>query len=227
MARLAAAAEEGKQEREKYGLDAEAKQQALEKMVGLEREKLEKEASEPTMAFASIQQLKQMGKGALAREVQRLNAMLNKMDMAALIGQARGRMAPGSTPMPVLRHKEAFMLMTYRTDGGTSEMKIWNSRDGVTPFQIHVDGQKYTHAISEMTGPYFDRPEGCSAQWETRTEAAMMAAWHRVIQRALLANRMTKERANALADDTSAARGNNLSIGLRAFATGRFTDEEA
>jgi hypothetical protein len=48
-------------------------------------------------------------------------------------------------------HGEAFCLMTYRSDDGTEEEIIWNSRDGVTPFVItlrsgkearHIDWQR-------------------------------------------------------------------------------------
>jgi hypothetical protein len=124
------------------------------------------------------------------------------------------------------QHREAFMLMTYRTEGGAFEKKIWNSRDGVTPFIVHIDGQAYQHVIAEMTGPFYDRPEGCIAQWETRTEAAMMTAWRRRLERALLAGHITKEKANELADNVLAAQGNHMSIGMRSMVTGRFTDED-
>jgi len=33
-------------------------------------------------------------------------------------------------------HGEAFMLMRYRSDDGTEDEILWNSRDGVTPFTI-------------------------------------------------------------------------------------------
>jgi hypothetical protein len=44
------------------------------------------------------------------------------------------------------KHMEAFRLMTYRSDDGTEEELIWNSRDGVTPFVIRLrSGKTATH----------------------------------------------------------------------------------
>lgn len=43
-------------------------------------------------------------------------------------------------------HAEAFCLMLYRSDDGTEEEVIWNSRDGVTPFVITLrSGKQATH----------------------------------------------------------------------------------
>jgi hypothetical protein len=43
-------------------------------------------------------------------------------------------------------HGEAYALMTYRSDDGTEEEVIWNSRDGVTPFVITLrSGKSATH----------------------------------------------------------------------------------
>lgn len=67
--------------------------------------------------------------------------------------------------MPEHNHAEAFHIMTYACqDCGFSE-KIWNSRDGVTPFcltcpkcgswhQIHVDWQK------DIVAPDYAPPVG-------------------------------------------------------------------
>lgn len=42
-------------------------------------------------------------------------------------------------------HGEAFMVMTYRADDGETE-RVWNSRDGVTPFCITLrSGKEATH----------------------------------------------------------------------------------
>lgn len=38
------------------------------------------------------------------------------------------------------RHSEAYCLMTYVTDDGAERERIWNSRDGVTPFVIRSRG---------------------------------------------------------------------------------------
>jgi hypothetical protein len=48
--------------------------------------------------------------------------------------------------MTEYQHGEAFCLMTYRSDDGTEEERIWNSRDGVTPFIISLlSGKSATH----------------------------------------------------------------------------------
>lgn len=44
------------------------------------------------------------------------------------------------------QHGEAFNLMVYRSDDGTEEEVIWNSRDGVTPLVITLrSGKQATH----------------------------------------------------------------------------------
>jgi hypothetical protein len=48
--------------------------------------------------------------------------------------------------MMTYQHAEAFCLMKYRSDDGTEEELIWNSRDGVTPFVITLrSGKRATH----------------------------------------------------------------------------------
>jgi hypothetical protein len=175
-------------------------------------------ATDPSVAMASMDltELLGMSKQDLAREVVGLHEKLGKMDLMALVAKAR----------PTFQHKEAFMLMRYVSDGGTDEKLIWNSRDGVTPFQVHIDGLRYTHDM-KMQGPFFDRPEGIIGQWETRTEMEMMLAWRRVLNKAMLLGRMTEERVIELQNEPDAARGNWLQIGLRSMATGRYTDEDA
>lgn len=43
-------------------------------------------------------------------------------------------------------HGEAFMVMTYETEDQQVTERIWNSRDGVTPFAVtSKDGQSMTH----------------------------------------------------------------------------------
>ena len=42
-----------------------------------------------------------------------------------------------------LKHAEAFCIMTYRAeDGSGEEERIWNSRDGVTPFMVALRSGK-------------------------------------------------------------------------------------
>lgn len=45
------------------------------------------------------------------------------------------------------QHAEAFCLMKYRSDDGTEEEWIWNSRDGVTPFVISLRSGKYARHV--------------------------------------------------------------------------------
>jgi hypothetical protein len=45
-------------------------------------------------------------------------------------------------PDMTYNHTEAFCLMKYRSDDGTEEEIIWNSRDGVTPFVIILKSGK-------------------------------------------------------------------------------------
>lgn len=40
--------------------------------------------------------------------------------------------------------KEAYCLMLYRSKSGR-EFRIWNSRDAVTPFVVHIDGELFEH----------------------------------------------------------------------------------
>jgi hypothetical protein len=47
----------------------------------------------------------------------------------------------------VYQHAEAFCLMTYRSDDGTEEEVIWNSRDGVTPFIITLRSGKQARHV--------------------------------------------------------------------------------
>lgn len=44
--------------------------------------------------------------------------------------------------MAKYNHAEAFCLMKYRSDDGTEEETLWNSRDGVTPFVITLKSGK-------------------------------------------------------------------------------------
>jgi len=47
---------------------------------------------------------------------------------------------------PKTEYKEAFMLMTYATDDGAERERLWNSRDGITPFCIESrNGNEMCH----------------------------------------------------------------------------------
>ncbi|SRR6266851_368664 len=53
------------------------------------------------------------------------------------------------------QHAEAFCLLTYHADDGTEEEKIWNSRDGITPFVIALRSGKAATHVNWRT----DRPD--------------------------------------------------------------------
>jgi len=42
-------------------------------------------------------------------------------------------------------HAEAFCHMLYRSETSKTEIWIWNSRDGVTPFCLPIDGEMFQH----------------------------------------------------------------------------------
>jgi hypothetical protein len=61
------------------------------------------------------------------------------------------------------RHREAFAVMTYRSDDGSEEEEVWNSRDGVTPFAITLrSGREATHVNwrSDVPRPDYAPPPG-------------------------------------------------------------------
>lgn len=167
------------------------------------------------------------GKKDLAREVVHLRGVVKTLKRA--ISQVR-------TDGHAFGHAEAFMLMHYRLaetqDKGdgvapAEDLFIWNSRDGVTPFIVHIGGAKYEHAIGAMKGPFFDLPQDQSPThvWVTRTDGEVLEAWHRTVDAAVSLGRFTQERADRVRDDLGAAKSWNYHIGLRDLATGRFTDE--
>jgi hypothetical protein len=162
------------------------------------------------------------GRYSLADEVLILRDQRDRADIVAL--QAGTHKDGGLNLAMGFQHAEAFMLMTYVSEGGHLQMRIWNSRDGVTPFSIVIDNIKYTHDL-KMKGPFFDRPEECDAQWETRTVRAMMAAWGRSLDRAVLLGRLDRVKAEAAKLDAAQAQAWNLQIGLRSLESGKFTDE--
>lgn len=167
---------------------------------------------------APVQRIQDMSRNQLIRLALEQQDQLNRADLAGLIAQAKAA-------RPQFQHREAFMLMRYVSEGGTDVKLIWNSRDGVTPFQIHIDGMKYTHDIPAMKGPFFDRPEGIVGQWETRTEMEMILALRRMLNKAMLLGRITEEQVIKYQNDPDYARSWNLNIGLRSMATSRYTDD--
>jgi len=45
------------------------------------------------------------------------------------------------------RHGEAFALMLYEGRNTKRVVTIWNSRDGVTPFMVDIDGEVFQHIM--------------------------------------------------------------------------------
>jgi hypothetical protein len=70
---------------------------------------------------------------------------------------------PREQTMPDYQHAEAFCLMKYRSNDGTEEELIWNSRDGVTPFAITLrSGKRATHVDwqNDQRMPDYQPPAG-------------------------------------------------------------------
>lgn len=55
-------------------------------------------------------------------------------------------------PIPVA-HGEALQLMLYSSKCGLT-LWVWNSRDGVTPFGMSIDGVAYQHAMNSYRPSY-------------------------------------------------------------------------
>lgn len=51
------------------------------------------------------------------------------------------------------KHGEAFALMLYQGQTSGRTVTIWNSRDGVTPFMVDIDGEIYQHVHWELDTP--------------------------------------------------------------------------
>ncbi len=172
--------------------------------------------------FESEKELRDAGRFRLAYEVVILREQRDRADRVAMeeTQKSRMRMEPAD-----LKFKQAFLLMTYVSQGGHLSMRIWNSRDGMAPFKITVDNITYEHDASKDSGLHFDRPEGCEAQWETRTVRGMMDAWGRSLDRAVLLGRLDPKKAEVARTDATQAKGFGLHVGLRSLETGKYTDE--
>lgn len=169
-----------------------------------------------------VKGLAAQGKKDLAREVVRLRALVKT------IKQATENVDPSQ---PNFQHAEAFRLMTYiQTNAEKPDapevLKVWNSRDGVTPFIVHIGGKTFEHHLQGMTGPLYDLPASATHKWVTRTEAETMAAWRRTLDRAVASGRLEPDKAELQRDNLSAAQSWHYGIGLVSVVSGRFTDEE-
>jgi hypothetical protein len=80
-------------------------------------------------------------------------------------------------------HAEAFALMTYRADDGSEEERIWNSRDGVTPFVVTLrSGKQATHVDwrSDVPDPAYRPQPGERVFVDLTPERALAKATARV-----------------------------------------------
>lgn len=60
--------------------------------------------------------------------------------------------------MDKFKHKEAFCLMYYESRDKKSGFMVWNSRDGVTPFNVFENGIEYHHThwiMDKIPGPQY------------------------------------------------------------------------
>lgn len=166
-----------------------------------------------------VKNLAAASKKQLAREVVRLRAMVKVIQNATRNVRIDGHR---------FGHAEAFMLMTYREVDGDSTLLVWNSRDGVTPFVINIGAKKYQHDIPLQQGPFFDLPRehAVTHVWVTRTDAQVLEAWHRTMDKAVEMGKIDPDKATSMRDSLEVAESWHYRIGLRNLETGRFTDEE-
>lgn len=166
--------------------------------------------------------LASQGKKDLAREVLHLRALVKT------IKKATSEVKPG---LASFGHAEAFRLMTYtQTNAAEGEepevLQVWNSRDGVTPFIVHI-GERSYKCTNPMGPACFDLPAEATHRWVTRTDAETMTAWRRTLDRAVAMGKIEPDKAELQRDNLEAAVSWNYRIGLVSVASGRFTDEEA
>lgn len=166
-----------------------------------------------------VKGLAAQSKKQLAREVVRLRAMVKVIQNAARRLRIDGHR---------FGHAEAFMLMTYKEVDGDGQLLVWNSRDGVTPFVINIGSKKYQHDIPRQQGPFFDLPRehAVTHVWVTRTDAQVLKAWHRTMDKAVEMGKFGPDKAASMRDNLEIAESWHYRIGLRNLETGRFTDEE-
>ena len=166
-----------------------------------------------------VKNLAAASKKQLAREVVRLRAMVKVIQNATRNVRIDGHR---------FGHAEAFMLMTYKEVDGDGQLLVWNSRDGVTPFVINIGSKKYQHDIPRQQGPFFDLPRehAVTHVWVTRTDAQVLEAWHRTMDKAVEMGKIDPDKAASMRDNLEVAESWHYRIGLRNLETGRFTDEE-
>lgn len=170
-----------------------------------------------------VKNLAAQSKKNLAREVIRLRNML--------LAYRAGVEERVASAKPSFGHREAFAFMRYdqtnAAEGKAPErLWVWNSRDGVTPFIVHIGDKTFQHDIKSMQGPFFDMPQGATHRWETRTQQKALEAMGRTLDLAVKMGRIEPDRAEAMRGKVEVARDWNYFIGLRDLTTGNYTDED-
>lgn len=83
-------------------------------------------------------------------------------------------------------HKEAFTEMTYAANGETAgvSIRIWNSRDGVTPFVVSIDGREYTH-VDWQNDRYlrWHRPKVGDSIFVSHTKESFLEVFRAVVEK--------------------------------------------
>lgn len=172
------------------------------------------------------------GKKQLAREVHRLQGVLEEIKDAG---------AGAALQAQLHRHAEAFAMMRYvGVDDGSVRM-VWNGRDGVTPFSFSEvpGGQRFQHDVRSMVrGVYSPDMDGLGVDyvWETLGHDQAVASWHRYLDRAKARYAAKAEEEGVPLDGAAIERLNaarlrepdeSYYIGLRSVRTGRLADEVA
>ena len=170
-----------------------------------------------------IKGLASQSKKQLAKEVVHLRALVKTVKAAA------SSVKPG---LPDFGHAEAFRLMTYVQvnvpEGEALKIiKVWNSRDGVTPFVLNIGAEKYEHNIRAMEGPFYDRPAEADYEWVTRQDWQVLEAWDRTMTKAVQLGKIDADKAESMRGSLEVAESWHYRIGLRNMATGLFSDDEA
>lgn len=174
---------------------------------------------------SSMQRLLRLGKKPLAKEVLRLQGLMEGIKEAAKTGEYT---------KPVHASAEAFALMRYKDKDGLCVF-VWNGRDGVTPFAFKIDGKHYQHDLRAMTGPIYDQPPVASHRWETLHPEQQQLAWERHLDRIKAHELKVAADAERAVDGNLIQRlaeakkqmpaGPEFQIGLRNLITGKLVDE--
>lgn len=119
-------------------------------------------------------------------------------------------------------HAEAFMHMTYfgQSPAGRIELKIWNSRDGVTPFMVTSNEYGITLQSVSWGHAKYDpshKPKKGELIWVSHTEETARQVAEQALAGFEKMAAMTDEEIEAL----------NMSFNPRAYAKLQIADREA